>query len=151
VHQNNNRVDHVVWICRTENQRAYVEQLSKLCQVRFHGPVDKQDRGARLYLSWASGLEVVAPLAGNPNGQALRDHLERHGEGLMSVVFGVPDIEEAQKRAASLGYAPSDIIQNQGDEPYAHETETMKEVVVGEVINARFVFGEIRYHDDLLR
>jgi len=147
-----NHIDHVIWVCRPENLEGYVDTLSKLCDVRFHGPVEKTDMGLRLYMSWAAGLEVVAPVApDNANADALRTHLERRGEGLLGVVFGVPDIEAARRRAEGLGYPVSGLIGNLGTEPYVHETEVMKEVVAGDFMNAMFVFGEIRYADDLLR
>ena len=150
--QNINHVDHVIWICRPDNIVQYVEDLSKLCNVKFHGPVDKSDMGVRLYISWAAGLEVVTPISDtNPNALALRTHLDERGEGLLGVVFGVPDIEEARTRAKGLGYEVSGLIGNMGDEPYVHETTTMKEVVVGSLINSMFVFGEIQFADDLLR
>ena len=41
----------------------------------------------------------------------------------MGVVFGVPDIHEAQARARGLGYEVSDVIENEGDEPYVDETK----------------------------
>ena len=149
--QNVNHIDHVIWICKPENQSAYVKQLSELCNVRFHGPVDKESLGVRIYISWAAGLEVVTPLSdSNPNAKSLQTHLNERGEGILGVVFGVPDIGEGRTRAQGLGYPVSDIIENVGDEPYVHETECMKEVIVGNIASSLFILGEIRYADNLL-
>lgn len=143
--QNINRVDHVLYVARPENQAAYVEQLAKLCRVRFYGPVEKPDLGVRLYISWAAGLEVVSPVSDTaPWSLHMRQYIEERGEGLMSVIFGVKDIHEAKAHAESLGYQTRDLIENDGSEPYAEETEVMKETVVGDVINTMFTFGEIR-------
>jgi len=150
--QNVNRVDHVMWICKPENQAAYVEQLSKLCRVKFYGPVEKDNLGVRLYINWAAGLEVIAPTSQtNPISKPLRDHLAARGEGLLGLVFGVADIDDARRHAQALGYEPSGLIENSGDEPYAQETEVMKEIMLGNVLNSLFVFGEIKLSDDPLR
>ncbi|MFW2853490.1 hypothetical protein ACM61V_16485 [Sphingomonas sp. TX0543] len=149
--QNINRVDHVMYIAWPENQAEYVEKLSKLCRVRFYGPVDKPELGVRLYISWAAGLEVVSPISDTlPWSLHMKDYLQRRGEGVMNVVFGVRDINEAKDHAASLGYTPSELIENSGDEPYAAETEIMKETVVGDFINTMFTFGEIKLGPDPL-
>ena len=143
--QNVNRVDHVMYLAKPENQAAYVEQLSKLCRVRFHGPVEKPDLGVRLYISWAAGLEVVSPVSDSaPWSLRMKQYIEERGEGVMSVIFGVKDIHEAKAHAESLGYQTSDIIENDGTESYAEETEVMKETVVGTLINNLFTFGEIK-------
>src|SRR3546814_809738 len=95
--QNINRVDHILYIAWPENQEAYVEQLSKLCKVKFYGPVDKPEFGIRLYINWAAGLEVVSPVSDTaPWSLQMRDYLERRGEGVMNVIFGVRDINEAK-------------------------------------------------------
>ncbi len=149
--QNINRVDHVLYIARAENQAAYVEQLAKLCNVRFHGPVDKPDLGVRLYISWTAGLEVISPVSETaPWSLHMKKYIEDRGEGLMGVVFGVADIDAARAHADGLGYRTSEVIENDGTEPYATETEAMKETVVGDIINTMFVFGEIRLSDDAL-
>lgn len=144
--QNIKHVDHVFWICHLENQAQYVDQLAKLCDVEFHGPVDRPDLGTRIYISWASGLEVIAPLSEETiYTVSLREHLEKRGEGLLGVVFGISDIEEGRARAVSLGYDVSPMIENAGHEPYIHETEIMKEIMVCNFMNSSLVFGEIRY------
>ena len=107
--QNINRVDHVLFIAKPENQAAYVEQLSKLCRVNFHGPVEKLDIGVRLYISWTSGLEVVSPVSDTaPWSVHMRSILAQRGEGVIGVVFGVADIDDARRHAQALGYQISD-------------------------------------------
>src|SRR5690606_28382236 len=102
--------------------------------------------------SWATGLEIVSPLEeATIFSQPLKDHIEQRGEGLLGVIFGVADIEEARKRALGLGYEISPLIENRGDEPYAHETETMKETVIGNFLNSLIVFGEIKYAPGVVR
>lgn len=144
--QNTKHVDHVFWICHLEGQDDYVAELSRICDVEFHGPIERPDLGTRIYISWRSGLEVIAPLPETTIFSAsLKEHLQKKGEGLYGVVFGVEDIEEARRRVMGLGYTPSPLIENSGDEPYIHETEVMKEIMVCEFMNSSLVFGEIRY------
>jgi hypothetical protein len=59
--QNLNHVDHVLWICWPENQAEFARQLSELCRVEFHGPVERPEVGTRIYISWSAGLEIIAP------------------------------------------------------------------------------------------
>ena len=117
--QNINRIDHVIWICKPENQARYVEELSRICRVRFHGPVDKPDLGATIYISWSAGIEVITPISDtSPAAKPWIEHIAARGEGILGVVFGVTDIEEARNHAESLGYDVGSLIENTGDEPY---------------------------------
>jgi hypothetical protein len=144
--QNTKHVDHVFWICRLENQASYAQQLAAICDTEFHGPVDRPDLGTRIYISWRSGLEIIAPLEETTiYSVSLTEHLAKRGEGLLGVIFGIADIEEGRKRAIRLGYAVSPVIEHAGHEPYLGETEVMKEIVVGDFMNSSLVFGEIRY------
>ena len=150
--QNLKHVDHVLWVCRAENQERYVEQLAELTEAEFRGPLERDDLGVRIYISLSSGLEVVSPLKINTgHSQLLEDHLAIRGEGLFGVVFGVSDIDKARDRAISLGYEVSPLIENSGDEEHAKETDVMKEVLVGDFMNSVFLFGEIRYAKGILQ
>lgn len=146
MNQNVNHMDHVLWLCRLENIESYVKELSALTGRSFHGPVDRADLGARVFISWEGGLEIIAPLdMDTPFTTQCRARLEQKGEGLWTVVFGVPDIGQARARAERLGYQTSDLIENPPDAPWQHQTRVMKESVVGEFMNTGFVFGEIEY------
>lgn len=144
--QNTKHVDHVFWICQLENQERYVRQLAAICDTEFHGPVDRPDLGTRIYISWRSGLEIIAPLEETTSyTKSLKEHLAKRGEGLLGVVFGVANLEEARNRALALGYSVSPEIGNAGHEPYLDETSVMKEIMVGDFMNSVLVFGEIQY------
>jgi hypothetical protein len=152
MNQNVNHLDHVLWLCRLENIEHYVGKLSALTGRSFHGPVDRADLGARVFISWEGGLEIIAPLdMDTPFTAQCRARLGQNGEGLWTVVFGVPDIQEARARAERLGYQTSDLIENPEDAPWQHQTKVMKESVVGEFMNSIFVFGEIEYADGVFQ
>ena len=149
--QNIGRVDHVVYICKPENQTAYVDELSKLCNVSFYGPIDLLHFGVRIYINWAAGLEVVTPLSETEMSKWSIEHLDKRGEGILGIVFGVENIEESRRHAATLGYDIGSMMELMGDEPYAHETLVFRETIIGSVINSLFVFGEIKLSDNPLR
>nr|WP_087573181.1 MULTISPECIES: hypothetical protein [unclassified Sphingomonas]AJW29509.1 hypothetical protein pJE1_087 [Sphingomonas sp. JE1] len=149
--QNSNRLDHITWAAQPENQRAHVERLSTLCRTEFDGPIELADYGVRVFLSWESGLEVVSPTdESKAFAQAVRKHLDERGESLFAVVFGVPDLADAQAHARSLGHDADFVVDDLGRGPWSNKLLTMKEAVVGEIFGATFAFGEIRYRDGVL-
>jgi hypothetical protein len=151
VNQNVNHVDHVIWVCRPENQLAYVQNLAVLTTREFQGPFYRTDMAICVYLSWGGGLEIIAPLdEDNPVANHMREHIEKNGEGLFGVVFGVPDIEAAMSRAAEIGYREqSEILVNTGQEQWHKILHEMKEVRVGDFMNSLFIFGQIEYEDGI--
>ena len=88
-----NHVDHVAWLSRPENLDANVAQLEKLTGAsltRF----SRADMGFTMCISWEAGLEVVAPHEERTDfNQWLWSELEKKGEGVTSVVFGVKNLE----------------------------------------------------------
>jgi hypothetical protein len=152
MNQNLNHLDHIMWMVRFKNQEAYVKQLSELFQVRFDGPLVRPDIGLCAWLTWEAGLEVLSPLEDDtPQASHLRQELERRGEGLWGMTFGVPDIRKARDHAIRLGYEVSVVIENTGAEPWHHKTETMKEAIVGEFLGTKLIFGEIVYREGVFR
>lgn len=150
--QNIQRVDHVIYAVRPENQKAYVEQLSKLCRINFHGPTERPKTGLRTYINWSAGINVVAPVSDTvPIAMQIKSMIEQRGEGLIGIAFGVADMVEARQHATSLGYDISDMIENDGTEPYAAETEIMLETVVGDIMNNLFLLAEVKLTPDALK
>lgn len=145
--QNVNHVDHVIWACWLEELSGYVDRLSAVTGVAFDGPWDKVNLGIRVYISWEAGLEIIAPLEPSEIAfaQKLAEHLRARGSGIYAIVFGVRDISLARRRALDLGYEPSAVIEQLGDEPWFDKTVTMKEVLVGDFMQSLLIFGEITY------
>jgi len=150
--QNIQRVDHVIYAVRPENQKAYVEQMSKLCGINFHGPTERPKTGLRTYINWSAGINIVAAVSDAvPIGAQIASMVEQRGEGLIGIAFGVADMMKARQHAQDLGYDISDLIQNDGTEPYAAETEIMLETVVGNIMNNMFLFAEVKLTPDALK
>jgi methylmalonyl-CoA/ethylmalonyl-CoA epimerase len=73
--------------------------------------------GIDVAISWDAGIELIAPMAGRERDCVIAPFLEHRGEGVMNVVFGVDDGDQAKRRAEtagvrathSLDYAQSEI------------------------------------------
>lgn len=107
-----NRIDHVAWMVRPENHDAAVEKLSKLFGVTFEADDGGPDFGLRITWSWTAGLEVLSPCGDRsiPHCQMGWNFLDKKGEGLFAMVFGVKDVEATIEHAKSLGYEPSGLL-----------------------------------------
>jgi hypothetical protein len=147
MNQNVNHVDHIVWASYPQNLEANVRRLEELTKSVLDGPFDRVDLGMRVCVSFASGVEIISPLEGldTPMTRRLWSFLEKQGESMFCVVFGVPDIEEARQRARKMGYEPGVLLTHVGSEPWVHKTEKFLESVVGDFMGTMFAFGEIEY------
>jgi hypothetical protein len=146
--RNNDRVDHVAWLCSPENLEAMIAKLGQLGGTPLDGPVDLPAAGLRIGISWDTGLEVVSPLPGSDRPAALetRRMLRRRGEGIYAVLFGVPDMEAALVRAREAGYEPGVLIQG-GDpnRPWAGKYTKFLEARIGEEMNTDLMYCVTEY------
>ena len=144
-----NHVDHVAWLSRPENLDANVAQLEKLTGAtltRFA----RVDMGFTMCISWEAGLEVVAPMEQRTDFNAwLWSELERKGEGVTSVVFGVKDLDAHKARLARLGIEAGPLMDDHPDSPW-HDKLVLWERVAGEAINTNIVLGDIDYADEVI-
>lgn len=144
-------VDHVAWICRMENLEQKVAELAALCAVDFGEPAVNADLGLTIYLSWEAGLEVVAPHAEvTPYNRLLHERLERNGEGMWGVIFGVEDLEVARERARQLGYTPTPVVGESPDSPWADKVSKVRESRATEFLGTWMIFGEIAYPEGIV-
>lgn len=60
--------------------------------------------GISVSIAWDAGIELCAPLPGREKTSAVSAYLETHGEGVMSVFFGVDDVDAARARATEAGF-----------------------------------------------
>ena len=144
-----NHVDHVAWLSRPENLDANVAQLEKLTGAtltRFA----RADMGFTMCISWEAGLEVVAPMEQRTDfNQWLWSELERKGEGVTSVVFGVKDLDAHKARLARLGVEVGPLMDDHPDSPW-HNRLVLREHMAGEAINTNIILGDIDYADDVI-
>ncbi|MDW3218150.1 MAG: VOC family protein [Acidimicrobiales bacterium] len=109
-------VNRVVMLVRDlDAGRAFYE---KLLGCTFHSVNDEEAAafGVRTVFSWDGGIELVAPLEGKDSH--LEKILESRGEGLIGVVWAVPDADAAKVAGEELGvgsYYTLDYSQDQID------------------------------------
>jgi len=144
-----NHVDHVAWLSRPENLAANVAQLEELTGATL-ARFDRHDMGFSMCISWEAGLEVVAPMAERTEFNAwLWSELDKKGEGVSSVVFGVKDLEAHKARLEKMGIPVGPLMDDHPDSPW-HDKLVLWERMAGEVMNTNIVFGDIDYADDVI-
>jgi methylmalonyl-CoA/ethylmalonyl-CoA epimerase len=87
--------------------------------------------GISVAISWEAGIELCAPIPERES--VVSQFLEQNGEGVMSVVFGVQEIEEAKVQAESAGIPaviPINFSQEEIDEHLGGHFKTYKEYVL---------------------
>lgn len=97
------RVSHVVYCLRPENLDRAAAFLADALGARFEDS-SRPELGLRILISLESGLELISPdpsLGTTP--ARFVDFLERHGEGVYDVVYGVRDLDETIAKASAHG------------------------------------------------
>lgn len=101
--QNIGRINHIAIVVHRENLEAAVTSFSELLDIEFEGPFDSKSGGLLVYINVDAGVELVAPYNREIATRHF-EHLEKHGEGVMTVAFGIADRAAAAARAEKLGY-----------------------------------------------
>ena len=144
-----NHVDHVAWISRPKNLAKNVARLEALTGARLV-PFSREDMGFTMFISWEAGLEVVSPMEQRTEFNAmLHDWLDAKGEGVMSVVFGVRNLDGHKARLESQGYEVGPLMDDHADSPW-HDKLILWERIAGEVMNSLLILGDIDYADDVI-
>lgn len=144
-----NHVDHVAWLSRPENLDANVADLEKVTGAKLTKFVRK-DMGFTMCISWEAGLEVVAPMEERTEFNSwLWSELDKKGEGVTSVVFGVKDLDAHKARLAKLGIEVGELMDDHPDSPW-HDKLVLWERAAGEVMNTNIILGDIDYADDVI-
>jgi hypothetical protein len=64
------------------------------------------DRRTWIAVSWDAGIELVAPLS-MEDGGSIAERIKQSGEGWVSVMFNVRDLDETCERLKGFGYEPT--------------------------------------------
>jgi hypothetical protein len=144
-----NHIDHVAWISRPENLEANVAVLENLADAKLTR-FERKDMGFVMYISWEAGLELVSPMK-EPTAfnKMLHDWLDTRGEGVMSVVFGVKDLDKHKARLEALGLEAGPLMDDHPDSPW-HDKLVLWERMAGMVMNTCFILCDIDYADDVI-
>lgn len=145
-----NHVDHVTWISRLATVEANVAQLEAVTGgnlIRFA----RDDMGFVMYIDWDAGLEVVAPYDElTPFNEALHDRLEKQGEGMLGIVFGVDDLEKRKDELEAKGMQIGPLMDDLPTSPWHHRL-VLRERAASEAINSWMILGQIDYQDDVVQ
>jgi len=79
-----------------------IDTYSKLLGATFHDvSAGSEQYGVKAAISWDGGIELCAPIPGR--NSYIEQIIKKRGEGLMSVVFCVDNVEQACAQAKDMG------------------------------------------------
>ena len=94
---------HVVFAVAADRQAAMVQMFTAL-GFSFNA-AELTELGVQVQLDWDRGLELISPVPGSAASVAasVNDFLDRHGDGVYTVVVRVPDIAAAEEVTGRYG------------------------------------------------
>ena len=94
---------HVVFAVAAQRQAAMVDMFTEL-GFSFDA-AELTELGVHVQLDWDRGVELISPVPGSTASVAtsVNDFLDRHGDGVYTVVVRVPDAAAAEGAAARYG------------------------------------------------
>lgn len=140
--QNIQRVDHVVILVKPENLRDYAERIGAIFGITFDEPIVSAS-GTMVTFCWDAGLEIIAPTR---EEGPYWERLKRFGEGSVSIIFGVADLDEGMRRAKANGGSIDYEAKVRGDEPFLTRFSKFREAKVtalGDDFGCLFGLSEI--------
>lgn len=149
--RNGPRISHVVLIYYPENVEQAVTQLERMLDIELP-VVTSLSPAIRTWINFTAGLVVISPGgraadtgAAGALGAALDslyEHLDNRGEGPVTVVFGVPDIDSAIERAVAAGATLGGRYRTPPAE-LAEEFEHYEEAEIGSVRGVNWVLARL--------
>ena len=90
------QLHHVVFAVAPERHAAIAEMFTEI-GFTFE-PVELTELGVRVHLDWNGGLELISAVPGSTAEVAtfVNDFVERHGDGVYTVVLRVPGASAAE-------------------------------------------------------
>lgn len=122
-----NRLDHLAILVRYENFERYKQRFSDVLGIAWDEEVVNESAGVIAVPSWDSGLELIAPM--QQSGRYW-DRIQRFGEGSVTIVFGVADIDAAIARAEHHNAPLRFHIELAGDEPWLNRFKLFREAKI---------------------
>jgi methylmalonyl-CoA/ethylmalonyl-CoA epimerase len=117
------QLHHVVFAVATERQAAVAQMFGEL-GFSFNA-AELTELGVTVALDWDRGIELISPVPGSTASVAasVNEFLDRHGDGVYTVVLRVPDAAEAESVAERYGSATRFRQSFDGEGSYLHEVE----------------------------
>lgn len=122
------RIDHVAIVVKEENAHKLADRLSAALGITFAEPLVNEAHGLLIIVSWEAGLEVMAPTR---EEGLYWERIQRYGEGTVSIVFGVADLDDGAQRARDNGVEVMAEAKLNGNEPWLDRFSTFREARLG--------------------
>jgi hypothetical protein len=142
--QNVGRIDHVAILVSPENFETCVERMSRVLEVKFVR-ARRKDLGLLIAMDWDAGLEILAPTGPD---SLLWSRLQTKGEGHVSIIFGVKDLDAAKARAEAEGLSVGPEVGLIGEEPWAARFEVLREAALGDICGTNISLGQVEPHGE---
>ena len=122
-----NRLDHLAILVKYENFGQYKQRFSDVLGIAWDEEVVNESAGVIAVPSWDSGLELIAPM--QQSGRYW-ERIEKFGEGTVTIVFGVANLDAAVARAEDHGAPLRFNIELTGDEPWLNRFKLFREAKI---------------------
>jgi hypothetical protein len=137
--QNVNRIDHLAILISVASFEGCLDRLTKALETRFVR-AERKDLGLLIAIDWDAGLEILAPTG--PESR-LWDRLQTHGEGQITIIYGVKDLDGAAERAKAAGFGLGSEVGLMGSEPWAGQFDVLREISLSEICGIRIALGQV--------
>jgi 4-hydroxyphenylpyruvate dioxygenase-like putative hemolysin len=117
------RLHHVVFAVAPERHGAVAQLFSDLGFV--FETLQLTELGLAIHLDWNRGIELISPIRGSTGEVAgsVNEFLERHGDGVYTVVIAVPEASSAQVVAERYGATTRFRQHFEGEGSYLDEND----------------------------
>ncbi|OBH80954.1 hypothetical protein A5682_14100 [Mycobacterium mantenii] len=114
---------HVVFAVAPERHAKTTQMFSDLGFV--FDPLQLAELGLDIHLDWNRGIELISPIPGSTGevASSVNEFLKRHGDGVYTVVIGVPAAETADAVAERYGAATRFRQHFEGEGTYLDESD----------------------------
>ena len=114
---------HVVFAVAPERHAAVTQMFSDLGFL--FEPLQLAELGLDIHLDWNRGIELISPIPGSSGEVAVTvtEFLERHGDGVFTVVIGVPEAARADAVAERYGATTRFRQHMEGDGTFLDEND----------------------------
>jgi 4-hydroxyphenylpyruvate dioxygenase-like putative hemolysin len=114
---------HVVFAVAPERHATAAQMFSDLGFL--FEPLELAELGLDIHLDWSRGIELISPIPGSTGEVALSvaEFLDRHGDGVFTVVIAVPEVSSADAVAERYGATTRFRQHLEGEGTYLDEND----------------------------
>jgi 4-hydroxyphenylpyruvate dioxygenase-like putative hemolysin len=114
---------HVVFAVAPERHAVTAQMFTDLGFV--FEPLQLAELGLDIHLDWNRGIELISPIPASTGevARSVSEFLERHGDGVYTVVVGVPTVQTADAVAERYGATTRFRQHFEGDGTYLDEND----------------------------